>query len=400
MKENDFRPGFPGKLERTIFRERIFTGTRIDVREVPGVGFVPDPLPPKLDLGGLLVEIHDAVVAASSKLAELAAVARDLQNPYILIGPFSAREARDSSAIENTYASAQQLALFDIDPNAIDRESVSEVTEVRNYVRALEHGFQSDRPLCCSLFLEMHEILLTDVKRDAGTPGQFRTTQNAIGSKESSFENAKFVPPPPAHVSGCMNDLERYINTAESKIPLLARMAMVHYQFESIHPFDDGNGRLGRLLIALQLCKQGPIRAPLVYISGFFEKNRQSYYQKLYNVSTQGDWIDWIKFFLTAVVTQADDACVRATKLLKLRTDYLERVREKRASGALPILIDKLFEHPILTVSLVCKLANVTSPAASQQIRRLIEKRILQEYPTGRQRKKLYIATEILDVTD
>jgi Fic family protein len=400
MKTTDFGPESPGRLERTVFSEQVFTGTKAELRDIAGMGFVPNPLPPKFDLGKLLIEIQEALLAAERRLSELAGVARDLENPYVLIGPFSAREARLSSAIENTFASARQLALFDVDPTAIKSDDRAEVVEVRNYIQALEHGFRSELPLCCRLFLEMHKILLTGVQRDAGIPGEFRTTQNAIGSRAEAFENAKFVPPPARFVPECMADLDKFVNTKSSQIPLLVRMAMAHYQFECIHPFEDGNGRLGRLLIALQLCKQAQLSAPLVYISGFFEQNRDSYYQKLYNVSTRDDWFGWIKFFLTAVVTQAEDACARAKKLLALRADYHTKVREKRASAMLPLIVDKLFQHPVLTIARVREYTGVTPPAAAKHISKLVEKQIVTEFQTGRQRNRLYLAKDILEITE
>jgi len=399
MRTEDFAAGIAsGRLERTVFKEKIYTGTAVTLRDVHGYGFVPNPLPPNLDRGELLVQIQDGLLEAERSLSELAGIARDLENPYLLIGPFVQREARLSSAIEDTYASAKQVMLFDLDPNSIEPESRNDTREVSNYVKALHYGHKSPLPLCRRLFLEMHKILLDGVHRDAGVPGEFRTTQNAIGKKDSRFENARFVPTPPNYVPECLDQLERYIN-GDCRLPRLVRFAITHYQFECIHPFDDGNGRLGRLLVALQLCKQAQLSSPLVYISGFFEQNRSDYYDKLLAVSTRNEWEEWISFFLTAIVTQARDAYNRAKLLLELRAKYQQLVQEKRASAVLPKIIDALFEHPVLTVNLVRKIGCVTAPSAGALISKLEKKGIIVE-ATGRKRKKVYIAPKIIELVD
>jgi Fic family protein len=398
MKPEDFDLDVaPGRLEPTTFTERVY-GTPITTREVTGLGFVPDPLPPNFDMGEVLQATIKSISRAERCLGELSAMARDLENPYLLIGPFVTREAKLSSAIENTYASAKQIALFDVDLDAIEPDDRPETLEVRNYVHALHHGFRSKLPLCSRLFLEMHKTLLQGVERDAGVPGEYRTTQNAIGRNRSRFEDAKFVPVPPRFLGDCVTQFERFINSNSDIHPLI-RFAIAHYQFECIHPFDDGNGRLGRLLIALQLCRQADLSAPLVYISGFFEQNRDDYYGKLFRVSTHGEWLDWVKFFLSGVVTQAEDALHRATKLLELRKSYHERVREKRASGVLPTIIDKLFEFPVTTVATVCEWTGLTPPAAGKLVRKLEEKRILAEI-TGREKRRVFYAPGVFELIE
>lgn len=400
MNVSDFGPYSPGKLAPTTFYERTYDGQRVGSRAIAGVGFVPDPLPPKeVDIGALLAEIHPALIAAERKITQLAVLGRSIKNPLILMGPLMAREAKLSSAIENTYASAQQLALFEVSESAVDSASRSEVREVRNYSLALYHGFRSTLPLCQRLFLEMHSILFADVRRDAGIPGEFRKTQIAIGSRTTTFEKARFVPPPPEHLNACIKDLEKYMNTADESIPDLVRLAFTHYQFECIHPFDDGNGRLGRLIIALQLCKQGLLPLPLLYISGFFEANREDYYRMLYEVSTKAAWTDWVKYFLTAVVTQATDSCQRAQRLLDLRDVYQSRVREKRSSGMLPKLIDWIFECPAINSHMIQEKLHVSPATASKYMRKLVEKKILVEV-TKAKRNQIFEAKEILDITE
>ncbi len=391
MQYADFQSSeSPGRLEPTSFHERV----GLESVAARGFGFVPDPLPPDLNHGQMLVTIQDVLLSAERGLSRLDTVARDLENPYLLIGPFVSREAKLSSAIENTFASAEQLALFDVVGQTVSSGSASDVREVRNYVSALHHGFRSDLPICRRLILEMHQILLTDVRRDAGVPGRFRARQNAIGRPGERFGDARFVPPPPQFVDQCISDLETYINKQDD-LPRLVRFALCHYQFECIHPFDDGNGRLGRLLITLQLCKQAQLAAPLIYVSGYFEQNRQTYYDLMYEVSRAGRWMDWIRFFLTAIDVQAADAFERAKRLLALRAEYHARVREKRASALLPKVIDSLFEHPATTISKVSSLTGVTPPAAGRLVSKLVSKGILVE-ATGRQSHRAFVAPGIL----
>lgn len=378
--------------------ERVYEGGISHAREVAGVGFVPNPLPPNLDLGALYIATIHGLLEAQSSLSDLATVARDLDNPYLLMGPFATREAKLSSAIEDTFASARQVMLFEFDVDSDEPENRSDTLEVANYVSALNFGYKSELPLCQRLFREMHAILLNNVKRDAGIPGEFRTTQNAIGSRRGGFEDATFVPPPPRFLDTCLSEFESFLN-ARCDLPALITIAMSHYQFECIHPFDDGNGRLGRLLIALQLCRQANLATPLVYISGFFEQNRSEYYRRLLNVSSQNDWLGWIQFFLTAVNTQARDAYGRAKRLLALRERYRDLVREKQASPLLPILIDKLFERPVLTASMVCKYVDVTPKSAGALIRRLEAKSIVREV-TGWKRNRVFLAEEIMTLIE
>lgn len=340
--------------------------------------------------------LFQSVLDAERALSALDGAASQLPNPHLLIGPFLRREAKLSSAIENTFASAEQLALFEFDPTSV--ENRDEVREVFNYVRALEHGLQSELPICLRLIKEMHKILLDGVRRSAGRPGAFRTIQNAIMREGDGFTRAKFVPPPPALVEGCLAHLERFIH-AESQIPRLVRFALVHYQFETIHPFDDGNGRLGRLLITLQLCKQAQMSKPLVYVSGYFEQHRSQYTDLLYGVSTRGEWYEWIRFFLEAIRSQAEDALGRAKRLWALRDDYQARVREKRASALLPQIVDQLFLRPSLTIAEVRRLADINANTASAIVNRLCDKGILHE-ATGRKRDRIFVATKILEIIE
>ncbi len=396
MRSEDFTKQSPGKLERTAFTERFWEKGLPQSRQVEGVAFVPHPLPPNLDRPRLLDRLYPMLEIALRNLGVLDGVSRNLRNPHLLIGPFVRREAVLSSKIENTHASAQQLALFEFEPGAVRERD--EVGEVFNYVRALEHGLRSDLPVCLRLVRELHSILLSDVARYRGTAGAFRTSQNAIGRDGARFSEMKFVPPPPSRLHDCLNHFERYVNTPDG-LPPLVRMALVHYQFEAIHPFDDGNGRVGRLLIPLMLCGGSHLQKPLVYVSAFFEEHRERYADLLYRVSTEGCWEEWIEFFVSAVSTQAADALTRAEELAALRERYRALVKEKRASGLLPAIIDELFVRPSITSARVQQLNGVNPPSANAALERLVSKGIVAEV-TGRKRNRVFVAPEILGVIE
>lgn len=397
MQANDFSDPFPGRLEPTTFREaRWKDGVRYSI-DVPGMGFVPDPLPvSSLDRREVLDATYERLVAAERELSRLGGIADDqLPNPDLLINPFAQREARLSSAIENTFASAEQIALFDADPTAVDADR-DEVREVHNYLRALRHALGSNLPICERLIKDLHRILLDGVNRPGVRPGELRTEQNAIG-KSASFADAKFVPPPPRFLQDCLKNFFDYANTADDPLPRLVRFAILHYQFETIHPFADGNGRLGRLLIPMQVCQTGQLAQPLFYISGYFEKHREDYCEHLYRVSTLGAWIPWINFFLEAVATQANDASARARKLILLRDRYLREIATLRRSNSDAKLIDHLFTRPAITVKRAASVAQISTQAANAALRHLEESGVLVEI-TGRGKSRVYVAHEILDI--
>ncbi len=320
-----------------------------------------------------------------------------MENPHLLTGIFSQREAILSSKIEDTYASATQIKLIDVDPSLLktDRQR-NDAREVRNYVRALNHGLGSNLPICLRLIREMHEILLEGVAGRGVQPGKFRESQNHIGGG-GSFVQARFVPPPPRYLQTLLHDFEAYCHVEQSPIPRLARFAMLHYQFETIHPFLDGNGRIGRLLITLMLCEQAQLAKPLVYVSGYIDQNREEYYDLLHRVSTRGEWLAWIRYFLRALSTQAADALNRTDRLIDLQTRFQQAVREKRASALLPKLIDHLFMSPVITVSEAAQACGCTPQNASQLLGRLLSKGIVEEI-TGRASNRVFQAPAIVNL--
>lgn len=357
--------------------------------------FQPNPLPPKIELTWKLA---GEISAADRGLSELAGIARTLPNPHLLIRPFLSREAVLSSRIEGTQASLSDLFFFEAAKAAPSPQS--DVLEVQNYVRALEHGLKSleKLPIGTRLLREMHNELMTGVRGEHLTPGEVRTSQNWIGPSGCTLNDAKFVPPPPEEMHEALSDLEKFIH-APSPLPLVVRLALVHYQFETIHPFLDGNGRIGRLLIVLLLCVEKVLPQPMLYLSAYFERNRQEYYRLLFEVSRDGKWQEWISFFLRGLAEQSRDAIVRSDKLLNLWHVYRQSVQTSRSPALLLTLIDNLFDRPYLTFSSAKAVLNVTFRSAQLNVLKLVAAGILKEVP-GRKYGRIFIAREIVDILE
>lgn len=354
--------------------------------------FVPPPLPPRIQYSSELVA---ALSSADRNLGLLAGAGEWLPNPHLLIRPFMRREAVLSSRIEGTQASVADLVLYEAAPQAA---APPDVQEVANYVRALELGVREDRPLPVSLRLirDLHRELMTGVRGAHLTPGEFRTSQNWIGAPGCTLTEARFVPPPPGELWSALDVFEKYLHV-ENELPPLIRLALIHYQFEAIHPFLDGNGRVGRLLISLLLHEWKLLPQPLLYFSAYFERNRASYYDLLLGVSREGKWESWISFFLSGVAEQSVDVIERARQLFALRERYRSILHGARAS-ALPLkLVDHLFERPAITVTQARHLLKVSPRAARLNVAKLEEAGIVQEV-TGRPRNRVFVAAEILDL--
>ena len=249
-----------------------------------------------------------------------------------------------------------------------------------------------------SLLRDIHYRLLQGVRGATKSPGQFRREQNWIAAPGRPLHEARYVPPPPLQMRDALDAFETLLH-AESDLPALVRMALIHYQFEAIHPFDDGNGRIGRLLIPLLLCKEGLLPRPLLTLSAFFEKHRQQYMDGLLAVSQQGAWEAWIRFFLEGVIEQSRDAVRRSDHLLQLWRSYRQRLQEASSSGLALRLVDKLFEAPVTSMQGVVQRLNITPRSAQMTIDRLVNAEILQE-TTGRQRNRIYVASEILHAVE
>ena len=357
--------------------------------------FVPPPLPPRIDTGSELAVLNGR---AERALGNLGGIGFRLPDPYLLIGPFARREAVLSSRIEGTVASLTDLVAFEA--AARPPSGAADVHEVANYVSALNWGLAREQQLPVSrrLIQGLHRILMTDVRGQERTPGEFRTYQTHIGRPGSRIEDAIFVPPPPVEMMRAVNDLESYLH-ARSGLPDLIRLALIHYQFEAIHPFGDGNGRVGRLLISLLLVKEGIIPQPFLYLSAFFDRYRSDYYRLLLEVSLNGAWAAWVSFFLEGVADQATDAVKRATRLLELRDDYQRRLYRSRGSAAPIRLLDELFSRAAITISRAAQILDVTPAWASRAVERLAEAGIVREV-TGRERYRIYIAEEIVSTLE
>jgi Fic family protein len=368
---------------------------RENVRRAPTGywAFVPPPLPPQLTFEAGLVR---ALSEADRALGRLAGVGSSLPNPYLLITPFLRREAVLSSRIEGTQATLSELVLFE----ATGEELPFDVREVANYVRALETAISPDQPLPLSLRLirDLHRVLMTGVRGQEQTPGEFRTSQNWIGAAGALIDNATFVPPPVDAMWQSLDALERHLHQ-DSQLPPIVRLALIHYQFEAIHPFLDGNGRVGRLLISLLLDRWELLPQPLLYLSSYFERHRSDYYRLLLEVSTRGAWETWITFFAAGVAEQATDALTRSGQLLELREAYRQRVVGPRASTLAMTLIDRLFMHPAMTVGSAREVLSVTWRSAQKNVEKLVDAGILHEI-TGRARHRIYLAREIVGMLE
>jgi Fic family protein len=319
-----------------------------------------------------------------------------LPNPHLLIAPYLRREAVLSSRIEGTKASLSDLLLNEAEADR-PRGANDDVREVRNYVAALEHGLKrlNTLPLSLRLVREIHERLMKGVRGDRATPGEFRRSQNWIGPSGSTPETAPYVPPPPDQMIEAVSDWERFLH-ARDRFPDLVQCAIMHEQFEAIHPFLDGNGRVGRLLITLFLVERGRLSQPLLYLSAYLEAHRQDYYDLLQRVRTHGDWISWLQFFIAGVTDIATEAVTQASQLMDLRETFRAKLRDK--ANALTLL-DALFVNPYMFVSKAERILKVSNPTARQAVRLLEEQGMLKEV-SGRAWGRLYLAKPIMRVLE
>ncbi|MFZ0786884.1 MAG: Fic family protein [Candidatus Acidiferrales bacterium] len=353
--------------------------------------FVPNPLPPPLEYEARIIS---PLEEAARALGQLDGIGRTLPNPHMLIRTFQQREALLSSRIEGTVADPQQLLFAEVDKTKTPAENVK---EVRNYVDALNFSLnQLQRlPVCLRLIRDAHRKLMRGVRGQDQRPGDFRDVQNYVG-KQGGFGNARYIPPPVVQMNDALECFEEFLHE-ETRIPPLIRLALVHYQFEAIHPFRDGNGRIGRLLLALLLCDWKLLSKPLFYLSGYFDHHRDEYFDHLLSVSQRGTWNDWILFFLVGVAEQAKDAVDRAQKLLALRDAYRVKMQSSHAPGSCLVLIDTLFELPALTVPLAAKKLNQSYAGAKLNVLKLVSAGILKE-ASKTQHPKLYVAPGILEL--
>lgn len=354
--------------------------------------FVPAPLPPKLSFDNSLVSL---LSNAARELGELSGLGRQLPNPYLLIGLFTRKEAISSSRIEGTVASLNDL--FQYEAEGVVPAIGPDVYEVRNHVLALERGIDllKSLPLSLRLIKEVHKVLLQGVRGNESIPGYFREVQNWIGPPGSLLSEARYVPPPVLEMKQAMFELEKYLHSSNPYPPLID-CALVHYQFEAIHPFLDGNGRIGRLLITLSLCGKGYLSHPLLNLSEFFERHRTEYNTRLLQVSQEGKWREWLEFFLRGMIEQSGAAITSSNEILGLHEQYVTRVKtsEKLPYGA-TLLIDEIFKQPFVTVPFLSKKCGKTFPTVKKWVLKLVDAGILTE-SGKRKTNKLYYAPELV----
>lgn len=351
--------------------------------------FVPDPLPRGLLLSSRLVSLLDR---ASLAMGTVAGVGETLQNPHLLITPFLRREAVLSSRIEGTQASISDVFIFEASGERVEARDTKEVV---NYVYALNLGLErlSELPISVRLCNEVHARLTYGVRGEDKTPGQLRQHQNWIGSRGTAIGDARFIPPPPELVPDLMAEWERFVNE-DIEMPALVQCALMHYQFEAIHPYLDGNGRIGRLLIILFLCARGVLSTPLLYLSAYFEKHRDEHVDRLYRVSAAGEWEPWLEFFLCGVEEQARDALIRSRRVRELHQQYCDLLQAEHQSANAFRLLDILFANPYVTAPRAAKALGITHEGAQGILKRLIRLGILEHI--GGRWPRLYVARALL----
>ncbi len=361
--------------------------------------FVPNPLPPEIKY---TKELVNSLSEAERHLGNLNGVGTLLPNPKLLIIPYVRREAVLSSRIEGTQTSLSELFYFEAARKKEQKKEAkkTDVLEVVNYVKAMEYGIKRLKglPLCLRLIREIHRVLMKGVRGQHMTPGEFRRSQNWIGPAGCILNEAIFVPPPVYEMNQTLGDFEKFLHDKESLSGLI-QCALIHYQFEAIHPFLDGNGRIGRLLITLFLRERQYLTYPMLYLSAFFEKYRTEYYDRLLAVSQGGKWEEWIKFFLRAIAVQSQDATENSKAILNLLEVYKKRIQQKRLSGYTFKLLDELFKNPYITIPGAAEKLRTSYHTAKAAVEKLGEAKILLEI-TAKLRGKIYCVKELLDLLE
>jgi Fic family protein len=355
------------------------------------VAYFPAPIPRELQLPASTVTL---LADAEASLGRLAGVGQLLPNPTLLIRPYLLREALSSTRIEGTQATMAEVFEFD----AAGEPPNPDIEEVLNYIDAMEWGLsQLERmPLSTRLLREIHGRLMAGVRGRERAPGELRASQNWIGAATSTIATAEFVPPPPGELAALMTDWERFANE-EVEIPVLIRSALLHSQFETIHPFLDGNGRLGRLLLVLLLIVHGRLGAPLLYLSSYLERERRTYYRALQTIQATGNPVPWIELFLTAVEIEARDAVARAQRIIELQQRYRQAAATMGTANGVA-LVDLICANPLVTTRLVEERIRVSRPTALRLLRGLEQRGVLSQEEVGARGQRRYAARELMAV--
>lgn len=359
--------------------------------------FIPASLPPQppVEIDG---EMWQLLSDADRALGRLDGSTENLPNPDLFVFMYVRKEAVLSSQIEGTQASL--VDVLEVEAEAFDPQQPKDVDEVVNYVSAMNYGLQRLKTLPVSLRLikEIHEKLLHGVRGAELSPGEFRTSQNWIGSQGSTISNARFVPPPPQEVMPVMGDLENFIHS-DLPMPILIKVGLAHAQFETIHPFLDGNGRVGRLLITFLLCEKGILSRPLLYLSYYFKQNRTEYYDRLQRVRDVGDWENWLKFFLRGVAEVSNEATEISRSIVRLRENHRQLVNERfgRSTASALTLLEHLYERPMLQVKHAATLTELTYPNANNLVNKFCELGLLNE-TSGKSRNRTFAYQPYIDL--
>lgn len=357
--------------------------------------FIPSSLPPQPPVHPE-GDLQNLLSKADMSLARLDGLGYTLPDAKLFIAMYVKKEALLSTQIEGTQASLENLFEFE---RGEKLDNINDVTEVVNYIKALDYGIErlDSFPMSLRLIKEIHSILLEGVRGGEKTPGEFRKSQNWIGPSGCTLRDAAYVPPPHHDAENAMGDLELYMHGPE-RLPVLLDCALVHYQFETIHPFLDGNGRIGRLLITFYLYWKKVLQKPLLYLSYYFKRHRQEYYDRLNMVRQNGDYEQWLTFFFKGVVDTADSALDTAKRILELQANHRNLLLRKRLSSPLAVgILEKLFHTPYISVKDVAQAFDISYQASSTLISQFENNGILREV-TGRKRDKRYIYDEYMNI--
>lgn len=363
-------------------RLKSFTNPNGNILNIPDghSAFVPNMLPPKINYDDELIKL---LSDADRKIGELEGIGGLLKNPHLYIRPHLIQEAVHSSKIEGTLATTKDILQYEAFKNHSKHElEYLRMGEVRNYLYSLHNNLKiiqtTNKKITLSMIKRIHRQLLLDVRGSDQQPEKFRTVQNYIVKHGQSVNNSIYVPPPPTHLCKLLKNFEYFLTSPPKNMPVLIQCAIMHYQFEAIHPFQDGNGRVGRVLILLLLSEKNILTQPLLYISTYFQKYQESYYRGLLETSQQSNWNKWIKFFLQAIIKQADITIQHIRELMKLYNEYRDKLKNMRASANAFSLLDILMENPYITISRAQKLLPCTYPTAKHAIQVLVNAGILE----------------------
>ena len=355
--------------------------------------FIPNSLPPIIKWNNQIV---NSLSRADFLLGKLAREGNKLPNPHLLMRSFITREAVLSSKIEGTITTIGEILAYNAGHQT--KQNIDDLQEVQNYITAMDYGLKrlNELPLSLRLIKELHYYLMQGVRGGHATPGEFRKSQNWIGSPGCTINTAKFIPPPTEHLTECLGEFEKFLHNRE--LPTLVHIALCHYQFEVIHPFLDGNGRVGRLLIMLLLIERKILPSPLLYLSAFFEATRSEYYRQLYSLSKEGTWDEWLIYFFNGVAIQSEDALSRAERINELLNKWKIEVASSNSQVPMKI-VEYLGVNPYLTLTKIAKYFDIAYSTAQRAVNKLESAQIIRQINNNK-RDKVYCASKILDILE